>query len=72
MNTSNAKKLNVSTKFSDYCLSPEEDAQFMAGIDMDAMERGIKKSEEEIANGKGIEFKEAMAQIHKEVFGEEL
>ena len=27
-------------------------------------------SEEDIANGKVIEFREAMAQIHKEVFGE--
>lgn len=42
----------------------------MANIDMEALERGIEKSEEDIANERVIEFREAMAQIHKEVFGE--
>ena len=44
----------------------------MANIDMEAMERAVKKAEQEIANGEGIEFEEAMAQIHREVFGEEI
>lgn len=70
MNNTSVKKLNFSTQFSDYCLTPEEDAEFMANIDMEALERGIEKSEEDIANGRVIEFREAMAQIHKEVFGE--
>lgn len=56
----------------EYILTPEEDAKFMANIDMDALERGVRKSEEDIANGRVIEFKEAMSQIHREVFGEEL
>lgn len=72
MNNTNIKKLNFITKFSEYCLTPEEDAQFMANIDMEALEIGVKKSEEEIANGQGIEFSEAIAQIHREFFGEEL
>lgn len=70
MNNTSVKKLNYSTQFNDYCLTPEEDAEFMANIDMEALERGIEKSEEDIANGRVIEFREAMAQIHKEVFGE--
>ena len=70
MNNTSVKKLNFSTQFSDYCLTPKEDAEFMANIDMEALERGIEKSEEDIANGRVIEFREAMAQIHKEVFGE--
>lgn len=70
MNDTNLKKLNFSTQFSDYCLTPEEDTQFMANIDMEALERGIEKSEQDIANGRVIGFREAMAQIHKEVFGE--
>lgn len=56
----------------EYILTPEEDAEFMANIDMEALEEGVRKSEEEIANGKVIEFEEAMKQIHREVFGEEL
>ncbi|MBR5227774.1 MAG: hypothetical protein IKV94_03960 [Clostridia bacterium] len=72
MNNTSVKKLNNSTQFSDYCLTPEEDAEFMANIDMEALERGVRKSEEEIANGQGIEFREAMSKIHREVFGEEL
>ena len=70
MNNTSVKKLNFRAQFSDYCLTPEEDAKFMANIDMEALERGIEKSEEDIANGKVIEFREAMAQIHREVFGE--
>ena len=56
----------------EYILTPEEDAEFMANIDIDALEEGVRKSEEEIANGKVIEFEEAMKQNHREVFGEEL
>lgn len=55
----------------EYILTPEEDAEFMANIDMEALERGIRKSEEDIANERVIEFEEAMSQIHREVFGEE-
>ena len=69
MNNTSVKKLNFSTQFSDYSLT-QEDAEFMSNIDMKALERGIEKSEEDIANGRVIEFREAMAQIHKEVFGE--
>lgn len=58
--------------FSDYILTPEEDALFMANIDMEAVEKGIRKSKEEFNRGQGIDFKDAMFQIHKEVFGEEL
>ena len=56
----------------EYILTPEEDAEFMANIDMEALERGIRQSKEDIANGRVIEFEEAMKQIHREVFGEEL
>lgn len=70
MNNISVKKLNFSTQFNDYCLTSDEDAEFMANVDMEALERGIEKSEEDIANGRVIEFREAMAQIHKEVFGE--
>ena len=50
----------------------EEDAEFMANIDMDELVKGIEQSEREIAEGQVIEFEEAMKRIHKEVFGEEL
>lgn len=66
---------NSHIKISDmneYILTPEEDAEFMANIDMEALEREIKKSKEDIANGRVIEFEEAMKQIHREVFGEKL
>ena len=66
---------NSHIKLSDmneYILTPEEDAEFMANIDMEALEEGIRKSKEDIANGRVIEFREAMEQIHREVFGEEL
>lgn len=56
----------------EYCLTPEEDAEFMANIGMEALERGVRQSEEEIANGQGIEFEEAIAIIEREVFGEEI
>lgn len=72
MNNTSIRKLNYSTQFNDYCLTPEEDAKFMANIDMEALERGVRKSKEEFANGQGIEFREAMSKIHREVFGEEL
>lgn len=67
--------INLHFKISDmneYILTPKENAEFMANIDMDALERCVRKSEEDIANGRVIEFKEAMSQIHREVFGEEL
>ena len=57
-------------KLNDFILSPEEDAKFMANIDMDALIEGVKKSQQEISEGKGISFEEAMAQIDKEVFSE--
>ena len=66
---------NSHIKLSDmneYILTPEEDAEFMANIDMEALEEGIRKAKEDIANGRVIEFEEAMKQIHREVFGEEL
>ena len=61
MNSTSVKKTNYITQFNEYCLTPEEDAKFMANIDMEALERGIEKSEEDIANGRVIEFREAMA-----------
>ena len=70
MNNTNIRELNYSTQFSDYCLTPKEDSEFMANIDMEALERGVRESEKDIANGRIIEFREAMTQIHKEVFGE--
>ena len=70
MNNTSIKKLNYSTEFDDYYLTQEEDASFMANIDADALEIGIEKSEEDIAIGRVLEFREAMAQIDKEVFGE--
>lgn len=70
MKNTSIENLNLYSQFSKYCLTPEEDAEFMANIDMEELEKGIKKSEEEIAKGLGIEFNEAMSQIHKEVFGE--
>ena len=72
MENTNIKKLNLYAKLNDYYLTEQEDAEFMANIDMDALERGIEIAEQEIANGNGIEFKEAMAQIHNEVFGDEI
>ena len=56
----------------EYILTPEEDTEFMANIDMEALEEGIRKSKEDIANRRVIEFEEAIKQIHREVFGEEL
>lgn len=44
----------------------------MANIDMEHLEKCVKKSEEEIVNGKVIEFEEAMTQIHREFFIEDL
>ena len=72
MNSANINNLNYITQFNDYCLTPKEDAEFTANIDMEALERGVRKSKEEFANGQGIEFREAMSKIHREVFGEEL
>lgn len=72
MNNAYINKLNFTTQMNEYCLTPEEDAEFMANIDMEALERGVRQSEEEIANGQGIEFEEAMAIIEREVFGEEI
>ena len=72
MNNEVIKRINIISQLRDYCLTPEEDAEFMANIYMEALERGVRKSEQEIANRQGIEFREAMAKIHKEVFGEEL
>lgn len=70
MNNTNIKDLNILSKLNDFCLTPEEDAELMANIDMDALIKGIEQAEREIANGEGIPWQEAMAQIHKEVFGE--
>ena len=72
MNNTHVKKSNNSIEFCDYNLTPEEDDKFMSNIDMDALERGVRKSEEEIASGQGIDFMSAIKKIHKEVFGEEL
>lgn len=71
-NTRYIKKSPILSKLSDYYLTPEEDAAFMANIDMEALERGMEQAEKEIANGEGIEFEEAMKEIDLEVFGEEL
>lgn len=70
MNNTNIKDLNILSKLNDFCLTPEEDAKLMANIDMEALIKGIEKAEQEIANGEGIPWREAMPQIHKEVFGE--
>ena len=56
----------------EYILTPEEDDEFMANIDMEVLEEGIRKSKEDIAIGRVLEFEEAMKQIHREVFGGEL
>lgn len=72
MKNTSIKELDLYNELQDYMLSEDEDAEFMKNIDMDAVIEGIKKSEQEIAEGKVIEFREAMALIHKEVFGEEI
>lgn len=72
MNNTSITKLDLYNGLQDYMLSEEEEAEFMKNIDMDAVIEGIKKSEQEIAEGKGIEFREATSIIHKEVFGEEI
>lgn len=72
MNNTRYIKKTILSKLSDYYLTPEEDAAFMANIDMEALERGMEQAEREIANGEGIEFEEAMKEIDLEVFGEEL
>lgn len=48
----------------------KQDTNFMNNIDMKALKKGIKNSEDDIANGRIIQFEEAMAQIHKEVFND--
>lgn len=72
MQNTSIKDLDMSMKLSEFYLTPEEDAEFMANIDMDELIKGIEQSEREIAEGQVIEFEEAMKRIHKEVFGEEL
>ena len=69
MNDTYCKDINIYNKFKEYYLTDEEDAELMAQIDIDELERVIKLSEQQIANGEGIEFREAMEQIEEEVFG---
>ncbi len=71
-NTRYIKKQALANKLSDFYLTPEEDAKFMANIDMEALERGLEQAEDDIANGRVIEFEQAMREIHMEFFGEEL
>lgn len=71
-NTRYIKKIDLLSKFSENYLTPEEDEAFMANIDMEALECGLAQAEREIANGEGIEFEQAMKEIHARVFGEEL
>lgn len=72
MQNTSIRDLDIDVNFRDFYLTPEEDAEFMANIDMDELVKGIEQSEREIAEGQVIEFEEAMKRIHKEVFGEEL
>ena len=71
-NTRYIKKQALANKFNEFYLTPEEDAKFMANIDMEALERGVEQAEDDIANGRVMEFEQAMKEIHMEVFGEEL
>lgn len=71
-NTRYIKKSPILSKLSDYYLTPEEDAAFMANIDMEALERGMEQAEEDIKCGRIIEFEQAIKEIDLEVFGEEL
>ena len=69
MNKTYSEDINILNKFKQYYLTDEEDAELMAQVNMEEMERVIEISEQQIANGEGIEFEEAMAQIEEEVFG---
>ena len=72
MKNTSISNLDIDINFNEFHLTPEEDAEFMANIDMEELIKGIEQSEREIAEGKVIGFEEAMKEIHKEVFGEEL
>ena len=65
MDNTSVKRLHLKG----FYMPKEDDDDIMANIDMDALEKGIEQAEKEIAEGKGIEFRQAMAEIHKEVFG---
>lgn len=43
---------------------------FEDDIDMIELIDGLKKSEDDILNGRLIEYRDAMKEIHQEVFGE--
>lgn len=72
MQNTSIKKTDICAGFSEFCLTPEEDDKFMAGIDLEELIAGIEQSEKDISEGQVIGFEEAMEEIHKEVFGEEL
>lgn len=72
MNNTWVGNLNINKILKANYMTLEEDAEFMKNIDMYEVERGVEQAEREIAEGKGIEFREAMVLIHKEVFGEEI
>ena len=72
MNNTSIKKLNINTLLNESSLTAEEDAKFKSNVDMLELERGVEKAGQEIANREGIEFREAMAKIHKEIFGEKI
>lgn len=72
MNFISNEKLNINKTFNNYYLTPAEDEKLMANVDMEALERGVRKSKEEFAKGLGIDCEKAMSIIHKDVFGEAL
>ena len=72
MKNSSLKSFNTHNIINDYYLQNFQETDFINTIDMEALEKGIQNSEKDIAEGRVIEFKEAMLQIHKELFGEKI
>ena len=64
MNNSNTQELKQNYQFNK--------STILNNVDIFSIEKSVKKSEQEISNGLGLNLNCAMAKIHKEVFGEEL
>ncbi len=64
------KETTTEQEAKDYFETQEPLDDIMQYLDMDEVIKGIEKAEREIANGEGIEFREAFRMLRKEVLGE--
>lgn len=72
MNKSNNNQIDTNVINEFYLSQQTNDDELFKYISVDELLEGLKKAEDDIANGRFYTFEEAMKMIHKDLFGEDL